>query len=292
MLILAKSKLNDCAFDKIRKNAEAIELHLEDEIINDANWWNQELIDALPIKIVHAPLLKKDDIRLESVEHRKILLSTCKFAQRIAECKGYDIIVVIHLGMNPQIMKEVGIYDEVKTFMNILLGTYPNLEFAIENVIRLNKTIDGQSLTFRSVDFTAAPTFAKDINNKRVGTCLDTCHAMMDTVLMGLVANHIGDEYKRFKVEEVERGLDAFFEANRGVVKLIHLAKINKHGCGDDHGLYFSDDDEQLMREIIGLYRKYQYICPITIEVKEDDYYDAKNFQQTRKVLLKVLSEN
>ena len=292
MLLLDKSKLNDCAFNKLRKKADAIELHLEDEIVNDNNWWNQELVDSLPIKIVHAPLLEKDDVRLEIVAHRKVILSTCKFAQRIAECKGYNIIVVIHLGMHPNVMQDIGIYEEVKTFMKILLDTYPNLEFAIENVIRLNKTVDGKSLTFRAVDFTAAPTFAKQMNNPRVGTCLDTCHAMMDIKLMSTVENMLCEEAHRFNIKEKVEGIEGFFNANKDTAKLIHLARISNHGCGQDHGLPFSENDKEQLKEIISLYRKYQYTCPITIEVKEDDYHNAVNFQMTRELLLDVLKSN
>ena len=69
MLIIAKSKLNECAYDKLNKHADAIELHLEDEIIKNANWWDGELINDLPIKVVHAPLLDSDDVRLEIVSH-------------------------------------------------------------------------------------------------------------------------------------------------------------------------------------------------------------------------------
>lgn len=290
MLIFGKSKLNKCAYDKINKKADAIELHLEDEIIKNSNWWNRELIDDLPIKVVHAPLLDSDDVRLEIIAHRKIILDTCKFAQRIAEIKGYDIIVVIHLGMHPETMQQIGIYDSVKSFMEILLNTYPNLQFAIENVIRLNKTYDGQSITFRAVDFTAAPTFAKDMNNERVGTCLDTCHAMMDIAIMNLVKNHLGDESNRFNLQETEGGLDSFFAANKDTIKLIHLARIDTHGCGKDHGLGFKEKDKDQLAQIVSLYRKYHYMCPITIEVKEDDYNDAKNFASTRTLLLNVLS--
>lgn len=292
MLIIAKSKLNECAYDKLNKHADAIELHLEDEIIKNANWWDGELINDLPIKVVHAPLLDSDDVRLEIVSHRKVLLSTCKFAQQIASVKGYDIIVVIHLGMHPEEMEQVGIYESVKSFMQILLDTYPNLHFAIENVIRLNKTIDGKTLRFRAVDFTAAPTFAKDMNNPRVGTCLDTCHAMMDMNIMHLIAENIGEDAKRFTIREENLGIEGFFEANKDTIKLIHLARINKHGCGADHGLGFSEDNREQMSHIISLYRKYQYTCPITIEVKEDDYYNAVNFQMTRELLLDVLKSN
>ena len=86
------------------------------------------------------------------------------------------------------------------------------------------------------------------------------------------------DEFLRF-------GLESFFAENQDTVKWMHLSNAKSHGWGSDHGLPFTEDTIGHLRHILWLYKKYNYNCPVVLEVREDSYDDAKNYETTHKIL-------
>jgi sugar phosphate isomerase/epimerase len=130
----------------------------------------------------------------------------------------------------------------------------------------------------------------KDVDHPRVGTCLDTCHAMMETELMRWMRMYLGfkqDDIDKFKPTNIED----FFEENKDTIKWMHLANSKSHGLGKCHGLPFTELDIDCLRNILRLYRKYKYNCPMVIEVREEDYSDAKNYATTCQMIDMVLQE-
>lgn len=76
------------------------------------------------------------------------------------------------------------------------------------------------------------------------------------------------------------------------VCMLIHLANVGDNGYGkNNHGIGFiQGKDLDLLYDIMKLYNKYEYNCPITIEVREEDYLNPINYLKTKENLLSISS--
>jgi sugar phosphate isomerase/epimerase len=294
MRIFGKSKLNNDIYDKIKKGADAIELHLDDDFLNSKDYWDEEIIDKVDIRVVHAPLTKTNNTDIEEIASREIMVRTCSFAQRIATVQKHPVIVVCHLATSHKLLKKLGVYEGVVFFMRDLINMFPNIEIAIENVIRFKSDRDDY-IGFQNVSFEDAVVLVSDIAHERVGTCLDTCHAMVDIGLINYVTGYLRKTGEINNAEMVG-GLDAFFESYKETVKLVHLSNAQSHGLYNDHGMPFTKNDDSKLSKILSLYKKYHYGCPITIEVQELDYSNARYFQMTlnsiHRVLNALLSEN
>ena len=291
MMVVAKSKFDKNTYDKIRKGASAIELHLDQDFVGNPTIWDENIIRSVQIVAVHAPLIEhKSDIDIEVVANRGLLVKTCEFARRVADAQGHTVTIICHLGTDPEVLKELGVYDSLVIFMRDLATSYEQLEFAIENVTLFDHATTGSNghVGFRPIQFDSPVRFVKDVAHPRVGTCLDTCHAMMDIALLNWIDIHLGTQ--RYDVcGEKAIEIEDFFRANADTIKWVHLANIKRHGLGKYHGMPFAEEDVDVLNYIMTLYKKYGYTCPITIEVKEADYSDAKNYETTQNTLMSIL---
>ena len=289
MEIYAKNKLDENMYDKMKKGADAIEIHLGKDYLEDVMNGDENLKTNVPIGVVHAPLMDGMDMTIETLDGRKALNKTCQLAVSIARRQKHPIIVVCHLETHPDVLKQLGVYDNLVEHMRELADVYPELEFAVENVPYFKRKDD--KLTFRQSNHMSSVIFVKDVNHPRVGTCLDTCHALMELHFLKHALPYFeGVEFEDTQ-RELEGGLRNIFKANKDVVKLIHLATIKTHGMDFDHGLPFEEEDATLLNGILDLYDMYGYECPMTLEVQEQSYEDAKNFDKTNKLLRKLLEE-
>jgi sugar phosphate isomerase/epimerase len=288
MNIYAKSKLNQNIFDKIRKGAPSIEIHLEEDFVDAKDYWNEDIVRSVPIVAVHAPLLKGNDTDIEVFSNRQILVKTCDFARRIAEMQNHSVMIICHLSTDPKVLQDLGVYENLVFFMRDLANTYECLTFAVENVTPFASDIKGH-IAFRSVEYDSSPRFVKDVAHERVGTCLDTCHAMMMIRHVNNTVQYLEYDASKFDNATLKSGMEAFFEANKDTICWMHLANAKTHGLFEDHGRPFDEDDIVQLLEIMRLYAKYDYKCPITIEVREKDYTNAINYVTTRNTLEKVL---
>ena len=271
----------------MEKGAQAIELHLDQDFINTKNYWNEAIVKGVPIAAVHTPIIDGVDLPIENRDNKMIIANTCDFANKIAIKQNHAVVVIIHINTDPHVMKKLGVYDEVIDLLQILLDVCPGLDFAIENVGPY--AVDRPDrLEMRAIQYDSAVQLVKDINNPRVGTCLDTCHALMTVRLMNNTADFLAISKEQSEDQLIRFGLKAYFQANKDVIKWMHLANCKLHGKDDDHGLPFTENDRNMLQEIVRLYNKYLYDCPVTIEVKEDDYADAQNFLTTYKELQKI----
>lgn len=288
MEIYGKSKLNENTHDKIKKGAQAIEIHT-DEYDDFDLLMQSPIIKQVKIKAVHAPLKQYDDTRLEHKSSRRVIEKTCQLADKISTVQRHKVIVVCHLGTHPDELKDLGVYEDIVEFVQDLADQYQNLEFAIENVTHLELAND--RIHLRDTNYMAPIILTKDINRKNVGTCLDICHALMEMRFMKNTLNYIKGVVLECQMKQVEKGLSEFFAENKNTIKLIHLATAKEHGLGQYHGKPFEEDDELFLKGLMKFYYDYNYTCPITIEVQEDDYTNGKNFEKTFKLLNKILRE-
>ena len=284
MQIYAKSKLSQNIYDKINKGAEGIEVHLDTDYEKSFKTINGHFVKDIPIKAIHSPFISTNcDSKLDTcVDHKSswpVLEKTMCFAQKVAEKKGWNIIVIAHLSSNVEELKLYDIYDDIVNYLRETIEKFPNVELAIENATKRGGLND--NLVFRSICYDDTVTLVKDIHHERIGTCLDTCHAMMDVKMMKLMADFLGLDRVGYDNLVVIQKLRDYFEVNKDVCKWIHFANIEEHGSGRDHGKPFKKKHKNKLRKIIDLYEEFGYACPISIEVQEDDYSDAINFAKT-----------
>lgn len=289
MQIYAKSRLNKNIYDKMNKGADAIEIHLDSDYLEEYKCASLELKKSVPIRVVHAPLFEGCDTPIENMAGREALRNACEIASDIARIQNHSIIVVCHLETHPDLLKKLGVYDTIVNYIKWIVDAYPNIEIAIENVhhFKLYKN----ELRFREVNGLASIILAKDINHPRVGTCLDICHALMESRFAKNVVEYLDGIDVNYAESELGNGLSSYFKANKDTIKLIHLATAKTHGCKYDHGLPFEEDDQILLKGILDLYDMYKYDVPITIEVKEELYSNGINFEKTNKLLRKLIKE-
>ena len=69
--------------------------------------------------------------------------------------------------------------------------------------------------------------------------------------------------------------------------QLIHLAYFEGTGYGKGHGVPFTPENEHILREVLDLYKEFQLDCPITLEVREDDYMNCTNYKQMVSLIKK-----
>jgi|GEM_PF-2711147 hypothetical protein len=283
--IFAKSVWNrDQARLKLIAGCDGIEYQIlnpdYDPLMKD-DWWDDRL--AANAVSIHMPLISyrdgmrkyEDDSGLETPAGIKYLPIVCERAEKIAEFRGIPIHVIIHIEEEVHKLKLLGLWDQTVLFMRDIADRYQNLIFSVENVIALLR----QPLTH--VDF------VEEVNRPNVGTCLDTCHAMM-TAERTRMLSQCGIKPVSF---------ETFFYRNKDVCNWLHLNNAKNLGDGfgmeKGHGTPFDMEDEHDMkklRNIIKFYHKYDYNCPFCIEIREDSYTETPvNYISTKMSLESIL---
>ena len=117
----------------------------------------------------------------------------------------------------------------------------------------------------------------------RFGTVLDTAHILTTIRIYERIFSDYEEIKEKFSIEK-------YFEKNKDVIKLIHLADLKNLGFRKgEHGVKF--DNKEDMKFFIDLYKKYEYDCDITIEITEKDYVKNENFENNFKMLNEILNE-
>lgn len=304
MLIFAKSALDKQQLDcKMEIGCDGLEIQLLTELVDGklGNYFNAE--DAInldrfkhyPVSVVHVPLLSHygmEDVNIESFcdEDFKMLDQVFYIANFFGLMQNKTVLVVCHSETDKQNMMLVSdTWKQVKTAIGSLLLKYPYTELAIENVTPLRRVGSGNmhlcnNFHFDNVEM--AKELRAEFSTDRIGTCLDVCHAMIARKYMLALFKELGEEPENYS-------LDAYFEANKDYIKLIHLADFKGNGYGPGkHGTAFDENSKEKLRWIMSLYDKYNYQCPITLEVGETNYLISDNYAVTRNVLRSVLSES
>lgn len=296
--IYAKAALNKEQLDgKIKIGCDGIELQLLSEFINGkvGNYHNVEDVVNLEeyknydIRVVHAPILSVyglSDITLEDFVDDDItfLEQVFKVADYFGSLHSRRTLIVIHSETTVGLMSAIGdTWGRVVKYLGYLLYKYPYTEVGIENVPPLRNALADKielcnNFKFDNVDM--ALKLREELKTDRVGTVLDICHAKISDMYL----NHIRLLIPEAKPEDYS--LNAYFSANSGVIKLIHLADFA--GCGygkGQHGTKITEENKSTMEEVIELYNKYHYCCPITLEVEESDFISSPNYRDTKELI-------
>lgn len=293
MIINAK-----CTFDDIEQMEDRVEdkgnKNLEIQIIKSlSTFTKKEIAERLNsidanINIVHLKLLKNDATNLidfleTNEEFYEKIYSGFEFAENCALIQKKEKIgVVIHGDLTIEHFNYLMQNQLFLDRMNIILGTFPHTEILIENIMILQSNKEGNYFVGRGGGLYEPCDFAKILNKKfktdRFRTVLDICHALSTLRII----NHSFN--KNITLED-------FFANYKDTIGLIHLSYCKDLGFGKDHGLPYTKNEMNELSEFLELYNKYNYDCPVTIEVQEDNYHNAMNYLVTYHNLNDLLEE-
>lgn len=303
MQILAKSALNKEELDcKINIGCDGIEIQLLTELI-DGKFGRykkaediKEFKDLLnyPVKAVHAPLLNyfgMQDINIEEMSRENLPLLDQIFyiANAYGKKQNIKVLVIVHTETYlDKLLLQQDAWNQLVSAIGGLLFKYPYTEIGIENVTpicSINSDCIHLCSGFYKDNIEIVKKLREMLNTDRVGTVLDTCHAMITKKYMDAIYKELlGKENSDFN-------LSKFFKINKDYIKLVHLADAKGNGFGhDNHGVEFNSDNIRKLEEIISYYNLYGYDCPITLEIREDNYLICEGYKVTKETLREVLS--
>ena len=295
--IFAKSTFDEAQLsDKKYIGCDGIEIQLFDELIANKKMGlyrkYKEVIDVrdfvrrYDIDIIHSPLVQ-GDVLLEALVDSKdgvLLTEIFDLAQEVAELSNKDIGVVIHSESYYEKLEDEDKWRDIVTWVGTILSYHPNTYLLIENVSPFRDINKGHfprvsnNFGFDNVEMVSA--LRRDTGISRIYTCLDTAHALISIQCIDSWYKFMND-LKPYKVT-----MEDYFEKNKDVIGLIHLASIHQSGYGaGKHGILFREDEYDDLCAILNLYKKYGYSCPITIEVTEIDYSDSQNYKTTKMLV-------
>lgn len=300
--IYAKASLSHEQIDvKNQIGCDGIEIQLLNELVENrqghvykmvSDTFNLSEFEDKNIRVVHCPLLSgMGDVLLEMfVDNEDVVLldRVCYIANHYGT-EDRKTIVVIHSESYYSALSDLGdTWVRIRETLSKLLTAYPNIEIAIENVSPIRGIGKGGRLhlanNFGFDNVEMVKRLRDELHSDRIGTCLDTCHAMLTDKYISAIYKEVADR------EPEDYSMKKFFEENREYCKLIHLADIKGSGYGKGrHGVPFEDNPNSLYHliHIIKLYKLLSYNCPITLEVEETDYSVCNGFASTKELFLK-----
>ena len=302
-IILGKAAYNKNQIaPKIGFGADGIEIQLLNEMLvlngKDRCWksmsevydcYNEELTKH--IHAIHAPLLKGlGDMTLENmmdIEDCSVLSEMAHVANEIGKKFNRVITLIVHSEQLVTTMKDVGgIYSKIVRSLDSLLNNYGYVRVGIENVSPIRElSVDNLSLSnnFDYNNVVLANMLRNELKTNRVGTILDTCHAMITEKYIQGIYKIIDDS--DYLVPELS--MARFFLENGDTIFHIHLCDMAGCGYGKGrHGIPFTEATKDKLFSILDLYTKYRYDCPLCLEVEELDGFDeCTGFRSTKALV-------
>lgn len=241
------------------------------------------------IKIVHTPLCKNRGLMLDAVnledlwqpKFKRIFTNTCDLADAIGKENGTEIGVILHTGVN---MHDLSIHPRfiysIGLLFDDLLARYSNIYFLIENVVLCGNLHE----EFKCRNG-ALPNYV-DVVDKLKNVCeypskfksvLDICHVISSIRMINNFERNIS--------------LEDYFDRAKDTIGLIHLAYVENLGLNPgEHGIPFTEETKADMVKVFELYNKYNYKCPITIEIPEKDYTNCINYKNNRAMIKDIIN--
>lgn len=264
-----------------------IEIQLLGDFVCSDKDVSQYLQDIKPyiknIRAIHVPLKKGEDLlelqMLDNKEKQNLFYKICTLAQEISKINNQDTLIVIHNRWN---LADLNFHEEtyrkIKQCLDKALKENPNIKISIENVIPF--LIGSKNFTNGCLpDYVeVVKDLRKNLDTDRIGTVIDTCHAWVTMHFYKIIeeSENIGLELK----------MEDYFKANEGICFLLHLCDVSTFGYKKNaHGVTFTEESKDKLKEVINLHAMYTESAAITIEVLEDDYTNCKNYLQTRKMI-------
>lgn len=290
MKIAAKSGVSlGQLLERKNKGATLLELHL-----NQGDVATSESIEkvfdnvkkaGIKVGVVHIPIDRKftvEGILIGKVNYT-IIKNTCKLANLIAEFNEEIVHVVMHQELSLTHLVDWGMYHHISVLIGILLNKYRNITINLENLSFINPEDDGLQVRSNhgSHNVELCRKLRSDLNTDRIGVVLDTCHALS-------TIRHL-ERYRELGIHE-GINLRDYFTNSKGFLNVIHLSNARGFGHGDDHGAGFdTDEDVELLKEIINYVKDNDFRGILTLEVQEKDYLNCIVFEKLKSQLEMIL---
>lgn len=306
MKIFAKSALLKEQIDtKMDIGLDGIELQIRDELIEMNtdkilgfdDILEIEKIAKYPIEAIHAPISNYVPKYCADLEYLLDSNQVHSFneilylADKIGKYKEKEIIIIVHTSLqaNDKFF-DSDIWDMISERLKYFLNMYSNIKIAIENVTPFEMIKNGSFTLRNGYDFSnvkIALKLREILHTNRIGTVLDICHAQITN-------KHISSIYKLLNKEQlIDYSIDSFMKENKDTIFLIHLSDFKENGYGKgNHGISFNDiTGPNKIKNFLEIYEKYNYSCPVTLEVSEADYLICDGYKKSRKILLTELNK-
>ena len=288
--------------EKIKCGCDGLELHLQKDFLEKGSCFEscypQELFRMHNIEAVHVPFYGSGQVmNLEQIfQHEDVspVRHVFRLAQYCADLWKHRILVVIHTSLSYYDFMEYELFRRrLDTLLSQFFEEFPMVDLGIENVIPMEyKEHQGESPRLCNGFFTDLTRIVCDLRERfgeRVGSVLDICHAAMTDKYMSVLLKAADFLPSIHVPRELDYSMERFFQIHQGICRLIHLNDFTGNGYGENHGTPFSEQEK--MDELMRLYRTYAFDCPLTLEIREEDYQDCKNYRKTKEMLEKAAAE-
>lgn len=264
-----------------------IEIQLLEDFVYSDKDVSQYLQDIKPyiknIRAIHVPLKKGEELlelqMLDNKEKQNLFYKICTLAQEISKINNQDTLIVIHNRWNlADLNFHEETYQKIKQCLDKALKENPNIKISIENVIPFLIGIKNFTNGCLPDYVEVVKDLRKNLDTDRIGTVIDTCHAWVTMHFYKIIeeSENVGLKLK----------MEDYFKANEGICFLLHLCDVSTFGYKKNaHGVTFTEESKDKLKEVINLHAMYTESAAITIEVLEDDYTNCKNYLQTRKMI-------
>lgn len=276
MKYIAKADSGVAVIDKLKKGADLIEVQLLNKNTNE-----DFTVYADKIYSVHSMLDKKFDrtVNLEDSDNfsLKNLREAFRIANEIGKKANRNIGVVIHNGIGLEKMQKLGVMDYAFSKIERLLREFEYTELFVENPSMICENgIYNNDLKSSELIEVVKELRRKSTCGDRIYSLLDTVHAMASSRLLELIYGYKSD-----------KTYEEYFKDYAKFTKEIHFANIiNKGLYNGEHGVAFRDnneEDDNYFDLTLGLIQKYMTDINICLDIREDDYSNAINFEKTLK---------
>lgn len=297
--IYAKSALtHDQIKTKLDIGCDGIEIQLLGELLgpegnhhwlNASECFNLSEFTGYPIRVIHAPLIPgHGDTLIERLVDdldRKLLVNIFAIADFLGKANNVVIPIVMHSETYWEYLQDIGnSWSRLLFYVDDLLERFTNTELLIENVSPLRGIGRGKDLhlanncMFDNVDIVQK--LRLELQTDRIGTVLDTCHQMLTEKYVGLLYDAVGD------VPKLDLSLETYFYMNAQYLKLMHVCDMVGSGYGKGrHGVPFTDDTYDKLKNILKLHEKYCPNVPMTLEVEETDFSVCDGYRKTKELV-------
>lgn len=299
MKIYAKASLDIKEIaEKVRCGCDGIEYNLTDDFYDLGgdflNNYDNDIFHMHNVEVVHSPYDRYSQMmNIERVflhEDLTPVENVFKLAQYLASYWKHRIKVVIHCSLSMVDFMEFEILrNRMEEALTAYFTEYPDVDLMVENVVPMEykDTLYPHMRLYNGVflDTPLIVRYLRESFGNRVGTVLDTCHAMMTIKYMPELMR-LADFLPTDEITpDLDYSMDHYFRSNAGLCGLIHFNDFVGNGFKKNHGTGFTSQAK--VNELLDLYNKYNYDCPLTIEIREDDYEDCVNYRQTKAMIEK-----
>lgn len=286
--------------EKIRCGCDGLEFNLQKDFLMKGSCFEtcylQELFTMYNVEAVHVPFYEDGQVmnmeHIFSHEDVSPVRNVFRLAQYCADIWKHRILVVIHTSLSYFDFIEYELFRRrLEHVLQKFFDDFPMVDLAVENVVPMEyKEDSGKSPRLCNgifTDLTEIVGYLRERFGERVGSVLDICHAAMTEKYLTALLAAADFLPQTSRPKHLDYGMEHYFQMNQGICKLIHFNDFTGNGYMENHGTAFQD--QKKVEALLELYRKYQYDCPMTLEIREEDYRNCINYRKTKAMLAPFL---